>query len=204
MIVGAAWAADLMGKLSAKGFSGSYLSVLTNVVGNGSALHVIGKPFVTQDVGLIPGVGVGVGVGITGLSASTISDEIFSNCVSTFGQSGPKLKDFCDAMAQSCVAQMALATLTSTHTPVFAGSGTVVNGSIGVVPALWGSSIAGLGTAAGFVGPQWSNWANAIGKGHANGVINTGAGTVTITGSFTGVVPPGPLPGAGAGAGTIS
>lgn len=203
-IVGAAWGSDLMGRLSGIGFNGSKLSILTDVVGNGSALHVIGKPFSTVDVGSIPGIGVGVGVGVSGLSASAISSDIFSNCVSTFGQSGAKLKDFCDAMAASCVAQMALATLTSNHTPVFLGSGTVTVGSIGVVPAGWGSSIAGLGSAAGFVGSQWTNWANAIGKGHANGVKNTGTGTVTIAGSFTGSIPPGPLPGAGSGSGVIS
>jgi hypothetical protein len=200
-IIGPAWSSDLLGRLSAKGFSGSYLSVVTTAVGQGSQLAVVGKPFSTTDIGTIPGVGVGTGVGVTGLSASTISSEIFSNCVSTFGQSGAKLQDFCDAMAASCVAQMALATLTSAHTPVFAGVGTVVVGSIGVVPAGWGSSIAGLGSAAGLVGSQWNNWANAIGKGHADGVKNTGTGTVTIVGSPTS---PTPVPGAGTGTGTIS
>lgn len=203
-LIGAAWGSDLMGRLSGAGFVGSKLSVLTNAVGNGSVLHVVGKSFATVDVGLIPGIGVGVGVGVTALSASAISAEIFSECVSTFGQSGSKLKDFCDAMAASCVAQMALATLTSNHTPVFSGAGTVTVGSIGVVPAGWGSSIQGLGAAAGLVGSQWANWATAIGKGHGNGVKNTGTGTVTIAGSFTGSVPPGPLPGGGSGSGIIS
>lgn len=199
-IVGAAWGSDLLGRLSALGFAGSQLSILTNVVGNGSALHVIGKAFTTTDVGTIPGAGVGTGLGLTGLSASAISSDIYSNCVSTFGQAGTKLKDFSDAMAASCVAQMALAVLTSSHAPVFAGAGTVNVGSVTVVAAGWGSSIQGLGAAAGFIGPQWANWALAIGTGHANGVINTGTGTVTIAGS-----PSGPTsPGAGVGSGIIS
>lgn len=199
-IVGAAWGSDLYGRLSSLGFQGSQLQTLTTVVGEGSAQHVIGKPFATVDTGTVPGTGTGIGTGITGLSASSIADEIYSECVNSFGQAGSKLKDFCDAMAASCVAQMALATLTSTHTPVFAGVGTVTAGSIGVVPAGWGSAIASLGVSAGFKGTHWNNWANAIGTGQANGVKNTGTGTVTITGSPSGT----PSPGAGAGIGAIS
>lgn len=200
-IIGAAWASDLMGRLSSSGFNGSKLSEVTTAVGNGSMMAVVGKPFTTMDVGTVPGVGAGTGVGVMGLSASTISSEIFSTCVSTFGQSGDKLQDFCDAMAASCVAQMALATLVTVDTPVFAGVGTIVTGSIGVDPSSWGSAIAGLGSASGLIGSQWMNWANAIGKGHADGVKNTGTGMVTIVGSPTS---PTPVPGAGTGTGTIS
>lgn len=203
-IVGAAWSADLFGKLSAIGFIGSRLMDFTDAVGNGSQTHIVGKSFTTTDTGSVPGVGTGTGVGIVGIDPMLVSTTIFATALGLFGQFGARLQDCCDALGQNIVDQMALADLASNHTPVFAGAGVVDVGSIPVVDAGWGGDIETEGDGSGFIGSQWPNFALAIGTGFAAGVIAGGTGNVTISGSFGGSVPPGPVPGAGTGSGTIS
>lgn len=194
---GAAWSADLYSRLVYYGFDGARTHDFTDAVGLGSALHLIGKPFTTVDVGLTPGAGVGTGTGISGLDAFTIGDQIFSNCVEAFGQSGSVLLDFCRIIGASCVSQMGTATLTSTHAPVYLGQGSINAGTVIVIPQLWGLSI--LTQGASLQGSQWPNFANAIGMGMGTNVLNSGSGTVDIVG---GGGPP--VLGAGVGAGTIS
>jgi hypothetical protein len=200
-IVGSAWSSTLKGTLSGMGMNGSQLQSFTDAVGLGSTMSIVGKAFTTTDVGLIPGVGVGVGAGITGLSPMDAANLIYGNC-SAFGFVGARLHDFCTACGSALVSTLADAILSSTHAPVWQGAGSVVTGSIAVVPSEWGSNIHS--AAAGFMGSKWPDFANAIGAGSANHVIAKGTGSVVISGSFTGPTPPGPLPGAGVGAGTIS
>jgi len=204
MISGPNWSATLQGLLAGKGFVGTRLSDFTDAVGNGGQTHVVGKAFTTTDAGLVPGAGPspGVGVGVTGISGPAISTLIFALATGFFGQSGSKLMDTTDAIGDACVAELALADLNSTHAPVFSGSGVVDVGSIGVIPAGWGSDIDA--AAPSFIGSQWSNFANAMGMGQANHVLAAGTGNVVISGSFGGSSPPGPLPGAGVGAGVVS
>ncbi len=201
---GAAWSSALFASLQGKGFTGSRLMDFTDAVGIGSVNHVVGKTFTTTDTGLVPGIGTGTGVGVTGLSSAAISSAVFSLAVGFFGQAGARLQDICDSIGDICVAQMALATLTSNHTPVFSGSGVVDVGSISVVPSGWAGSVNSEGAGNGFIGSQWPNFATAIGQGQASQVIATGTGNVTISGTFTGSTPPGPVPGSGSGAGVIS
>lgn len=198
---GSGWSAALYASLSGKGFVGSRLMDFTDAVGIGSVNHVVGKPFATTDTGTVPGNGVGSGTGVTGLSSAAISSAVFSLAVGFFGQAGSRLQDICDSIGDTCVAQMALATLTSTHTPVFAGTGVINVGSIGVVPSGWSGSVNSEGAGNGFIGSQWPNFATAIGQGQASQVLATGTGTVTITGSPTS---PTPVPGSGSGSGVIT
>jgi hypothetical protein len=198
VISGPGWSTDLYGNLTGIGFSGSHLHDFTDAVGLGSGTYLPGTAFVTADVGSVPGVGVGAGVGITGLSASTISDGIYSAAVASFGQAGPKLKDTCDQLAATCVSQMALATLVSADTPVYLGVGTIVPGSIAVSGSLWGTAITAQG--ATFLGKEWPNFASAMGTGMAANIQSSGTGTLTIVGA----APPTPVPGTGAGTGTLS
>lgn len=198
-LIGSRWSSTLFGNLSAMGFVGTHLQKFTDAVGLGSVAHVAGKPFATADVGSVAGAGVGTGVGIVGIVEADLSNLIFTKCVSRFGQAGSHLKICCDALAASCKTEMALATLTSSHAPVFLGAGTVVVGSVGVVPLGWGADIAAAGTLQSFIGVQWPNFSAAIGEGQAEHVIANGTGTVAIVGS--GGIPSG---GAGAGAGVIS
>ncbi len=201
MILGSAWSADLHGRLTALGMQGPKLQDFSDSVGNGSASHVVGKPFDTIDTGLTPGTGVGTGDGISGFTAPDVADAIFAAAVGFFGQAGPKLQDICDAVGQTCEAQMALAMLSSSHGPVFSGSGEITPGSVMIVPAGWGSSIEGEGSGVGFEGIKWPQFAEALGK-QAGPILASGTGTVTISGSIVG--PPPPVPGAGSGSGTIA
>jgi hypothetical protein len=198
MISGSAWSSDLYGRLSGIGFLGSRLHDFTDAIGNGSQLHVVGKAFATSDVGTIAGAGVGSGTGISGVDPSLVSSTIYATAIGLFGQFGSRLQDLCDALGQNVVAQMLTAQLDSTHTPVFAGVGTIVVNSITVVGPAWASSIEG--AAPGFIGNKWPDLAQAIGQGFFTGVFSGGTGTVTITGSPSGI----PSPGAGSGVGTIS
>lgn len=196
-IVGSTWSAALFGALNSMGFTGSRLMEFTDAVGNGSQAHVVGKTFATVDVGTIPGAGVGVGTGVVSINDPLVSTTIFSTALGTFGQFGNRLQDTCDAIAATLVGQMANADLNSTHSPVFAGSGTIVPGSIPVVGPAWGAAIQAAAPA--FIGSQWGNYANAIGVGCAAGFA-TATGTVTISGSPAGT----PSGGGGSGSGVIS
>lgn len=200
MISGTAWANDLYARLVGIGFQGSYLERFTNTIGMASAEAVIGRAFTTLDIGAVPGNGVGTGTGITGLNEATMSSNMYSLSVASFGQEGAKLKDTCDQIAASCIAQLGNATLATIDSPVYAGTGTIVTGSITVDPSSWSSLISAQGDSSGFLGAQWPSWAQAIGTGQAMEVIADGTGSVTIVGSP--YDPPGP--GTGSGTGTIS
>ncbi len=153
--------------------------------------------FVTVDAGLTIGAGAGTGVGLTGIVPSVIQGLVFSKAAS-LGLIGPRLLDIADAYAQALVAQAALITLVSTHTPVFSGVGTITPGSIPVLGPEMGGNITIQGLSQAMIGPQWPSLATALGEGGAAGFL-TATGSVAITGSGA----PG-TPGAGAGAGTLS
>lgn len=200
-IVGSAWSSTLYGTLSGMGMNGQRLHRFTDAVGNGSQMSVVGKPFTTTDIGLVESPGVGAGVGVVGISAGDVTNAIYGNC-QAIGFTGARLHDLCTAIGSALVSNIAQATLISTHGKVFQGAGTVVVGSIGVNSDEWGSNIHA--SAPDFIGNRWSDFANAIGQGSASQVIASGTGVVAITGSYTGPYPPGPIPGTGVGAGTIS
>lgn len=202
MIVGATWSATLAGLLSGIGFIGTRLMDFTDAVGNGAESHVVGKPFTTTDTGQVPGIGVGTGTGVVGMNSAAMSAGIFSQAVGFFGQSGSRLMDLCDQIAAANLTEMAKALLSSNHTPVFSGAGVVDVGSVGVVGPDWGNAIES--AAPSFIGSQWGNFAQALGGGQANEILASGTGNVAISGTFTGSTPPGPVPGAGTGSGTIS
>lgn len=197
MLIDTAWSAELVASFAALGFVGSALMDFTDAVAGGSVDHVVGQPFATTDAGSVSGGGVGAGVGIVGISDSLVSSSIFADSVASFGQAGSRLQDMCDAIGSALVSQMGLATLSSTHAPVFAGSGMVTPGSIPVVGPAWGSAIEG--AAPSFMGSEWGNFASAIGNGCAS-AFTTATGVVAIAGSPSGDV----SGGAGVGSGTIS
>jgi hypothetical protein len=196
------FASLLMAKMASKAMVGPMLFPFCNAIATGSVLSIVGKPFQTTDVGLIPGVGFGTGIGIVGVPPSLVKSQIITIGLS-FGLVGIKLMDVADAVAEALVAEIAFATLTSTHAPVFLGNGNITTGSILVTGPEWGGQITSQGFSQGMAGAQWPQMANAIGMGCALGFL-TATGVVTITGTFTGPVPPGPVPGAGVGSGFIT
>lgn len=185
-----------------------------SAIGNGSAVHVVGKPFTTTDTGFLSSTtGTGLGTGITLVSASSIANAMFAELNGVFGQSGPDLQNFCDAVGAACATLMGQATLTSTPHPappyfIYSGSGAVDVGSVGVVAAPWATSIQSLGTV--FLGTAWPQICTAIGNACTNNIKSVGTGSVTITGSYSQPppIPPTPpnssTPGSGTGTGTIS
>lgn len=199
MVSGSFWSSTLYASLSSFGFIGSQLQNFTNIVGNGSALSVIGTPFTTVDVGTVPGVGSGTGIGVIGFTGGQVSTEIFS-LATGFGFLGSKLFDVCDACGQAESAALALATLTSVDSPVYLGVGTITPGSILVVGPAWAAEIQSMGTEENFMGSKWPDFSSALGNGQALPVLMTGTGVLTITGTPTGT----PAPGSGSGVGVIT
>lgn len=193
-----AWTAALAGQFSGINFIGPRLPELCVAIATGSVQHLTGKQFQTQDVGLTPGAGVGIGVGITGIIPTTVASTIRSTAIQNFdNHEGKRLADCCQVIAAVLVQQVLLATLSSVDSPVFAGTGTIIPGSIAVLGPAWGTAIEQ--AAPKFVGKYWPGFANAIGVGCAAG-FQTATGILTITGAGS----PLPVPGTGTGTGTIS
>lgn len=202
---GAALSGLIQTELAGKGFTGVELTPFSNALGNGIVNATTGiLMFTTTDTGTIPGTGTGSGTGVLGLNMSNISSLSFTTGQgfwSAFQNNGPGIKwqDLCDAVATAVVAHFATATLTSTHTPVFAGTGIVTAYSGVTVPAMKAAIVA---AAPG----SWAAWrmpelAEAIATGVVTELLShTPASTVTITGSPAGV----PVPGAGTGSGVVT
>jgi hypothetical protein len=184
--------------LTGNGFIGTSLPTLGLAVGVGSCDEVVGKTFATSDVGTVPGVGVGVGVGITGVVAAGVKTACIAEGATRGLISTPQSIDTYAAYGQALVAELALASLSSTHTPVFAGTGTVVPGSIPVAAGAWGSAIQSAGPT--LAGSKWPDFAATLGAGAVD-AFPTATGTVVIAGSPTS---PTTSPGAGSGSGVIA
>ena len=183
--------------LSTEGAIGANRVIFSNAVAAGLVMSIVGKAFATTDTGTVPGNGNGSGTGIVGLSSSNMT----SVAVAALPTTGVNAEPLMRAIMMATQAHLAsAATLTSTHTPVFAGTGTVVVGSIPVVI----SEMAGnIDTQLGNAGANGSNrmiLSTAIATGVVTEILAAGTGTVTITGSPTGT----PSPGSGSGSGVIS
>lgn len=187
----------IQANLAGYGANGSNLGVFCTAVATGIVMSVVGKTFTTIDVGTVPGVGTGTGIGITGLSSSIMKSTALG-LMSSQGENAPNLMQ---AITDAVVAHLSTAaTLSSVHTPVFLGTGTIVPGSIAVIPAEMSSNIDSQLQANGAQGENRTQLATAIGTGVAMNILSLGSGIVVITGSPTGI----PVPGAGSGTGTIS
>jgi len=174
------------------------LQKFCTAVGTGIILSIVGKPFQTSDVGTVIGNGVGIGVGIQGLIPSAMVGIALSFMPSVGKNADPLMTAIMNATAT----YLALAaTLTTIDIPVFIGVGTVQIGSILVVPAQMASSIDSQLQSAGANGKNRTILATAIANGVCTGILSSGTGIVTITGSPT---IPIPIPGTGSGIGVIS
>lgn len=181
--------------LTSAGALGSNKTAFANAVAAGIVMSVVGKTFSTIDTGTIPGAGIGSGTGLTGL----ISATMITTAVGMLPTTGANATPLMTAIMNAVVTHMAAASLASTHTPVFLGSGTIVPGSIPVLAPAMASNIDSQLTSAGANGSNKTILANAIAAGVAIGFL-TATGSVVITGAPTGI----PVPGAGTGTGVIS
>jgi len=203
---GSALSGLIQSELSGKGFTGVQLTPFCNALGNGIVDATTGiLTFTTTDTGTIPGTGTGSGTGVLGLSESNISSLAYNTGQgfwASFQNNGPGIKwqDVCDAVATAVVAHFtSAATLTSTHSPVFAGTGLVTAYAGVAIPAMKATIVA---AAPG----SWASWrmpelAEAIATGVVTELLShTPASAVTITGSPAGI----PVPGAGTGSGVVT
>lgn len=186
----------MAGNMASAGMAGANTPVLALAVSLGSSMSLLGKAFTTKDMGAGAGAGVGTGLGLI-LPAAMISNEVYSQAMSA-GLAGDKLKPLCDAIGAGLEAELKLAMLTSTHTPVAIGSGQVDPTTIAVIPSEWVNNVMMNGSA--FAGQKWPDLAKAIGNG-CSSAMSKASGVVTIVGV---PAPPGPVPGTpGTGTGVI-
>ena len=183
--------------LMADGANGSNLQSFCTAVATGIVMSIIGKSFVTADVGLVGGIGAGTGTGIQGLVSLSMKSEGLSLMSSQGVNADGLMKAIMDATVSHLSSS---ASLSSIDTPVFSGVGTIVVGSIAVVPSEMSQNIDTQLQDVGAIGDNRTNLATAIGTAVANGILSSGTGTLVITGTPLS----GPNPGAGSGTGTIS
>ena len=183
--------------LSGFGATGYNRTIFSNAVAAGIVMSIVGKSFATTDVGTVPGTGVGSGTGIVGLSSPNMVSVAIAAMPSTGVNANPLMQAIMNAVVSHLAAS---ATLTSTHTPVFAGTGTIVVGSIPVIIAEMSGNIDSQLSGAGAVGVNRTVLSNAIATGIVTEILAAGTGTVTISGSPGGV----PSPGGGSGTGVIT
>ena len=144
---------------------------------------MVGKGFTTTDAGTVSGTGSGTGTGITGVPAGPLSTAIFAALVLAFGSSGVDLPTITDALSDALAAQLALTSLSSSHSPVYIGTGIVDVGSIAVDAGAWGTAIESLGITSGLLGDDWPDFATEAASEMASAIIAGGTGSVTISGS---------------------
>jgi len=194
-MVGSNMATNIENIMKAASLVGDSTAKIANVVGNGSVSGIVGLPFSTTDVGPTAGAGSGTGTGII-ISPSFLTSAIYAK-LQVLGP-GTSNALIANAVGTAMSMEAAKASLSSTHGPVFAGTGTVIPGSIPVVGPVLGLSIFSQGLSKGFLGASWPIISNAFGMGLSEGWL-IGLGSVIITGGGA----PG-SPGAGVGIGIIS
>jgi hypothetical protein len=186
--------------------SGTEFNVFCSALGNGIVNACSGIiMFTTADVGTIPGIGVGAGTGITGLVAANIQSQMYNTGQgfwSPFQNNGPGVEwaNICSKVASTVKAHFAAnATLTSNHTPVYVGVGTVVSYT--------GVTISGMKAAIVAASPgSWASYrmpelAEAVATGVVTEILShSPTDTVTITGTPIGM----PSPGTGSGSGVVT
>jgi len=170
----------LLTKLQSQSFNGHFfngarlpeftLAVATGVVN--TALTVTGQVTSPSNIGMSSGVGITV-------SDAAIAAQIRSECIAAFGQEGPVLQQFCQAIGEATAEHFANATLSSdTNGPAtFALFATVNNAMASAIQS-----------AASFNGTFWPAFCTAI----ANGICDNSAnGTGTLSGASGDGVGPG-------------
>ena len=118
------------------GANGANAGKFANEIAAGIAMSIVGKSFQTIDIGAVPGIGAGTGVGITGMDYNAMTQKTLSVMKSQLKDQsrplGTNAKKTADAIMQATVQHLATATLMSVDTPVYAGAGQIVVGSIAV------------------------------------------------------------------------
>lgn len=203
---GSGLSSEIKTALQGIGWSGTQLTVFSDAIGQGIVLATSGVlSFNTSDSGTIPGDGIGAGVGIIGMSDSSMSSVMYSTGQgfwSSFQNNGPGVEwqNFCDVVSEAIVLHFTTnATLTSTHNPVFAGTGTVVSYSGLAIPDMTSAIVAQ--APASWASARFPELAEAVATGVITEILgHAPADFVVISGSPSGA----PVPGAGSGTGVVT
>ena len=116
--------------LAGVGATGYNRTIFSNAVAKGIVESIVGKSFQTQDEGQTPGSGTGAGVGIMALSASSMQ----STAIAAMPTTGYNAQKLMQAIMEAVVTHLSsAATLTSTDSPVYSGTGMIVVGTIAVI-----------------------------------------------------------------------
>ena len=162
----------LKSKLQAQSFNGHFfngallpvftLAVATGVVTTSlTATGIIASP---DKIGISSGTGISFG-------SAPISAQIKSECIAAFGQEGPVLQQFTDAIAQATQEHFALASLTSDT------NGAATFSSFSGLKAPMAAAIQA--AAPSFVGTFWPAFCTAIANGICDEISSNGTGTLS-------------------------
>lgn len=192
-MLGVTFAAKLLTGFSSVGFVGMSTPILAQAIGDGAMLKILGTPFDTIDTGTGTGTGVGTGVGLVGIVGAVVAAQIQTAIISSSGSPPtPDMINMTNAIGDALQQEVALATLITSHSPMYVGVATITPGSIGVTGSDVGDSIKNTGILASFIGSDWPDIAKAIGTGIGDSFALANA-TITVVGA--GPPPPAPFVG---------
>ena len=182
--------------LSAYGKGGVNRKKFCDGLAKGIVMTIVGKPFITQDIGTVAGAGVGNGTGIKGL----MYDDMTMLALAIMPSKGVNAKKLYDAINQAVVQHLqSSASLKSTHAPVAIGTGTVMHISSILIPEM-AQNIDTMLMSQGAKGVNRKIFGLCCATGICTDILKNSTGQVIIIGSPVGI----PAPGAGVGAGVIS
>jgi hypothetical protein len=185
-------------ELIAVGAQGSNMIKFCTAVATGIINAVKGKSFQTLDVGTVPGVGMGTGTGILGLMPNDMAQIGLAMAPTMAGSNAMPMML---AVMQATQLYFAMAaSLSSTDTPVFLGSGTMITGSLMVSMDDMTSKLKSAFTDQGAKGKNMPIVCMAISAGVTFGLLTMATGALVIVGTPTGT----PVPGGGSGMGKVS
>lgn len=183
------------GNLAKYGKGGVNRKKFCDALAKGIVMTIVGKPFITQDIGTVAGPGVGNGTGIKTLQYSDMTQIALSMMPSK----GANAQKFYDAINMAVVTHLQQASLKSTHAPVALGVGTIMHISSILAPEMLNNIDQQL-QANGAKGVNRKVFCLCVSTGICTDILQNSTGQVIIIGSPIGI----PAPGAGVGAGVIS
>jgi hypothetical protein len=181
--------------LSGFGAIGSNRLIFSNAVAAGIILTLVGKSFTTSDSGSTSGSGTGAGIGLTGMNSSIMTSLAIATLPTTGVNASPLMQSIMNAVVSHLGSN---ATLTSSHSPVYSGSGTIIIGSIPITITEMSGNIDSQLSLAGAAGSNRTVLSTAIATGIVTQILTSATGIVTISGSGSG------SSGSGSGTGVIS
>jgi hypothetical protein len=186
----------IQANLKKHGDGGANQKKFCQALATGIVMTIVGKPFITQDVGTVAGPGVGNGTGIKTL----MYDDMTQLALAMMPTKGENARKCFDAINMAVVDHLkSSATLKSTHAPVAIGVGTIMHIASILAPEM-AKNIDDQLKVKGANGSNRTIFSLCVATGICTDILKNSTGQVIIVGSPIGI----PAPGAGVGAGVIS